>query len=395
MRALEFLQLTGFFMSRILLRFIGLAALLVVLFLAYRQFVTPAGVPAEDAQIASAGDAQVAAPTVDANSQVADAIVDAVSQAGAIDAAKPSSSSQVSVPDPQNYVTDQTETLSSAELVALEAALVNFQTQKNMQIRVLIVFSTQPEDIADYTRRVADRWKMLREGAVDDVLIVVAKDDRRLRLATAQRTERAIPDALAQRIIDEQMAPAFKQGQYAQGLQAGVTAVMELLQGGALPQSPKPEQNMTDWVKSLDLQKSLKLIGEFLFIVPFGFIWVGLPIRLLMYERGWAHGRRAWTITLVIVLIYVPAMLYVWPPLAFLMFAGLPAVIVGFLVKAVWQSIRSPAADIGLVVQRSSGQDTDDQDSSGFSSSSNSSSRSSSTSSSSSSRSSGGASGSW
>lgn len=142
---------------------------------------------------------------------------------------------QQSVPPLNARVTDQTATLSSAQREALEAKLAAFERDAGPQIAVLIVASTAPEDIVDYTQRVADQWKIGRADVGDGLLIVVAKNDRKLRIATAKALEGAVPDLAARQIIERQIAPAFKQGDYAGGLNAGVDALMARLRGEGLP----------------------------------------------------------------------------------------------------------------------------------------------------------------
>lgn len=142
---------------------------------------------------------------------------------------------QQAVPPLNARVTDQTATLSSAQREALENKLAAFEREAGPQIAVLMVASTAPEDIVDYTQRVADQWKIGRRDVGDGLLIVVAKSDRKLRIATAKALEGAVPDLAARQIIERQITPAFKQGDYAGGLNAGVDALMARLRGENLP----------------------------------------------------------------------------------------------------------------------------------------------------------------
>jgi uncharacterized protein len=119
-------------------------------------------------------------------------------------------------------VMDSTGTLDAPSVQALDAKLVAFERERGSQIVVLLIPSTLPEDIDSYTQRVGDAWKIGRKGVGDGLLIVVAKNDRRVRIATAKTLEGAIPDLAARQIIDEAITPAFKRGDFAGGLNAGV-----------------------------------------------------------------------------------------------------------------------------------------------------------------------------
>lgn len=132
-------------------------------------------------------------------------------------------------------VVDQVGALSAEQRAALEAKLADFEAQAGPQIVVLLVASTQPEDIADYAHRVADHWKIGRREVGDGLLLVVARDDRRLRIEVAKALEGAVPDLAARQIIERTITPAFRQGDYAGGLQAGVDALIARIRGEALP----------------------------------------------------------------------------------------------------------------------------------------------------------------
>lgn len=142
---------------------------------------------------------------------------------------------QVAVPNLTRRVTDLTATLTAAQTAALENKLATFEAARGSQIAVLIVPTTQPEDIAQFGIRVADRWKIGREKADDGVILIVAKDDRTLRIEVGYGLEGAIPDAIARRVIDEVIVPRFRDGDYAGGVDAGVTQLMKLIEGEALP----------------------------------------------------------------------------------------------------------------------------------------------------------------
>ena len=139
------------------------------------------------------------------------------------------------VPALSARVIDQTGTLTPAQTQALSAQLEAIETSRGAQVVVLIVPTSQPEDIAAYGQRVADTWKVGRRDVGDGIVIVVAKNDRRINIEVAKTLEGAIPDVLAGRIINEKIKPAFKANDYAGGLTAAVDQLGKLIAGEALP----------------------------------------------------------------------------------------------------------------------------------------------------------------
>jgi len=133
-------------------------------------------------------------------------------------------------------VMDATGTLSSAQRDALEAKLAAFEAQAGPQIVVLMVATTQPEDIAAFTQRVGETWKIGRKDVGDGLLLVVAKNDRRLWIAPAKALEGAVPDLAARQIVRDVITPAFKTGDYARGLDKGTDALMARIRGEGLPE---------------------------------------------------------------------------------------------------------------------------------------------------------------
>ncbi len=143
------------------------------------------------------------------------------------------------VPALAGRVVDQTGTLTAAQAQTLVDKLAAVETRRGAQIVVLIVPTTQPEDIATYSQRVADAWKVGRRDVGDGVVIVVAKNDRRINIEVAKALEGAIPDVLAGRIINDPMKPAFRSGDYAGGLGAAVDRLDAAIAGENLP-APTP-----------------------------------------------------------------------------------------------------------------------------------------------------------
>jgi uncharacterized protein len=143
------------------------------------------------------------------------------------------------IPPLTSPVTDLTQTLSNQEQLALASKLSAFAKEKGSQIAVLIVPTTQPEDISQYSIRVAEAWKIGREKQDDGVIIVVAKDDRKMRVEVGYGLEGAIPDLVAKRIITEIMSPHFKQGDFYGGLNAASDTLEHLILGENLPAPTK------------------------------------------------------------------------------------------------------------------------------------------------------------
>ena len=143
---------------------------------------------------------------------------------------------EVEVPPLQARVTDLTGTLTDQQKAYLESMLADFEKQKGSQVVVLIVPTTQPETIEEYGIRVADEWKIGREGVDDGVILLVAKDDRRVRIEVGYGLEGAIPDAYAKRIIENIIIPKFRQGRFYEGISDGLGAIMSLIEGEELPE---------------------------------------------------------------------------------------------------------------------------------------------------------------
>lgn len=157
---------------------------------------------------------------------------------------------EVAVPPLAARVTDLTGTLSPSQRGALEQELRAFETRKGSQIAVLIVPTTQPEVIEQYALRVAEAWKLGRKGVDDGVLLLIAKDDRALRIEVGYGLEGAIPDAVANRVIDEIIVPFFKQGDFYGGIQAGISRLIRLVDGEPLP---PPQARDRSWSGIADL----------------------------------------------------------------------------------------------------------------------------------------------
>ena len=139
-------------------------------------------------------------------------------------------------------VMDQAGLLQPAQRQALEDKLATFEAQAGPQIVVLTVANTGIEDIADYAQRAGDAWKIGRRGVGDGLLLVVSRDDRKLRIEVAKALEGAVPDLAARQIIANSIGPAFKRGDYAAGLDAGVDALIARIKGENLPTPTRQPQ---------------------------------------------------------------------------------------------------------------------------------------------------------
>ncbi len=151
-------------------------------------------------------------------------------------------------------VLDQTGTLNPSQLQTLEQQLAAIEQSSGSQVVVLMVPTTAPEDIASYANRVANAWKIGRREIGDGVLVLVAKDDRKMRVEVAKSLEGAIPDIAAARIIDTAMKPRFREGDFAGGLQAAVSQLSARIAGEALPEPQAPARasgasDSIDWTE--------------------------------------------------------------------------------------------------------------------------------------------------
>lgn len=170
----------------------------------------------------------------------------------------------LAVPPLTARVMDQTGTLDNAQRQQLEDKLAAFESSQGTQIVVLLVPTTQPEDVAAYANRVFNAWKPGRKGIGDGLLLVVAKQDRKIRIEVGRTLEGAIPDLAAKRVIDEVMTPAFRQGDFAGGLDQAADRLMALIRGEGLPAPAGPPSSAgeVDWMNlALLLFIALPVIG--------------------------------------------------------------------------------------------------------------------------------------
>jgi uncharacterized protein len=200
---------------------------------------------------------------------------------------------QQAVPELSAHVIDTTRTLNPQDLARLETKLTDFEVQRGAQIVVLMVPTTLPEDIASYANRVANTWKIGRKEVGDGLLLIVALNDRQVRIEVSKTLEGALPDLAAKRIIDEAITPRFKQADYAGGLDAGTSRLQSLISGENLP-SPSARTS----ARALDVDWGHLMLALFLVIPMMGTLarrLLGRPLGLLL--TGAAVGTVAFFIT--------------------------------------------------------------------------------------------------
>lgn len=178
----------------------------------------------------------------------------------------------VPVPPLQARVTDLTGTLEPDQKAALEAKLAAFEQTKGSQVFVLLVPTTQPEDIEQYAIRVADQWKAGRKKVDDGVILIVALNDRKLRIEVGYGLEGALPDATANRIIQQDITPAFRRNDVYGGISTGVDRILRVIEGEPLPEPEvnAPAQGVPGLLHLLPFLLIFALVGSSIFRSMFG-----------------------------------------------------------------------------------------------------------------------------
>ncbi|MGV3628065.1 MAG: TPM domain-containing protein [Betaproteobacteria bacterium] len=155
-------------------------------------------------------------------------------------------SAEVAVPPLKARVTDLTGTLSAERIAELDRQLAAFEAKKGAQIAVLMVPTVQPETVEQYAVRAFEQWKLGRKGVDDGVLLVIAKSDRKLRIEVGYGLEGALTDATSKRIISDDIVPQFKRGDFTAGVVAGVSRIMAVIDGEALPPVAASQKGRAD-----------------------------------------------------------------------------------------------------------------------------------------------------
>lgn len=180
--------------------------------------------------------------------------------------ALPARAAEAAIPALTARVTDTTHTLDQATQDQLTKTLAALEQRKGAQIAVLMIPTTGSESIEQYAVRAFEQWKLGRKNVDDGILFLVAKNDRKLRIEVGYGLEGAVPDLLAGRIIREQVAPRFKQGDFAGGVTAGVNSLVKLVDGEDLP--PPPKQAAPD---------SSSVEGPGVMLLPLAFFSLVMP----------------------------------------------------------------------------------------------------------------------
>jgi uncharacterized protein len=213
--------------------------------------------------------------------------------------------------------------LSGAAVARIEAKLTALETKKGSQLAVLIVPTTQPEEIEQFGIRVADAWKLGRKGVDDGAILIVAKNDRRVRIEVGSGLEGAIPDAIANRIITETVTPHFKLGDFDGGVEAGVDQLIAVVNGEQLPEPDRKWEHSGNLTHLLPLLLVVVFVASGVLRALFGrlfgsiatgglaggiawllshFVPIGLGAGVLAFlfalllgsTRGWSTGTGGW-----------------------------------------------------------------------------------------------------
>jgi len=198
------------------------------------------------------------------------------------------------VPALEARVTDRTGTLTPGQQAELEQKLAAFEQRKGAQVALLIVPTTQPEAIEQYSIRVVDAWKLGRKQSDDGVLLLVALQDRALRIEVGYGLEGVLPDAISSRIINDTIKPLFRQGDIYGGVTAGLQQIMQVVDGEPLP---PPDRS---WKRPAD-----RLSGV-LPVLIFGALVIGTVLRALLgrtlgaLATGGATGALVWVFSQVL-----------------------------------------------------------------------------------------------
>jgi uncharacterized protein len=232
-----------------------------------------------------------------------------------------SARAQVAVPPASARVTDLTGTLSGQAVNRLESKLADFEESKGSQIVVLIVPTTEPEDIEQYGIRVFDAWKLGRKGVDDGAILLVAKNDHRVRIEVGRGLEGALTDVTVGHIIADTITPHFKLGDYDGGIEAGIDQTLAVVSGEPLPEPDKKWESRGGLSNALPLLLLVAVVASGILRSVFG--------RLLgSLLTGGVVGGTAWVLSHVLLV-------------------GVGAGVVGCLFATLWGSSRGWSAGGG------------------------------------------------
>jgi uncharacterized protein len=150
------------------------------------------------------------------------------------------------VPPLRARVNDLAGLLSQEQASRLEDQLAQFEQETNHQVAVLTIPTLDGEDIEDFSIRVAENWKMGHKGNDNGVILLIARDDRKLRIEVGYGLEGVLPDAIANRIIREVIVPRFRDQDFPGGIESGLSAIIQTIRGERIsvaPPNPKESTN--------------------------------------------------------------------------------------------------------------------------------------------------------
>lgn len=219
---------------------------------------------------------------------------------------------------PQSPVVDYTNTLSADETAELESIAYALRDDTGAQLQVVLVQSTLPQDIESYSLALFEHWQLGRKGVDDGLLLLVAKDDRRVRVEVGYGLEGVVPDVVAARVIEAYITPYFKRGKYFEGIEAGMTALSAAARQEALP--PPAEQGVTQ-ADDVPSWSNLDWAVGFSMVFAFAMGWLGQRIR-----KGWILFGLSAALVPVLIGLFV-----VKPPLfaLFFLMVAIPLALVG------------------------------------------------------------------
>jgi uncharacterized protein len=202
------------------------------------------------------------------------------------------------VPALTGRVVDEAGMLDAGQRQRLASVLADYEAKTGSQIAVLLVKSTEPEAIEQYSIRVTDAWKLGRKGVDDGVLLMVARDNppslRRLRIEAGRGVQGVLTDAQSKRILQDVIAPYFRDNHYYEGLVAGVGAIATLLNQEKFPAPAQRGQPVQQQASPLAALAPLFIAGAFIFVIVSAFRRRGgrylSPGNPNMPHSGWGSG---------------------------------------------------------------------------------------------------------
>jgi uncharacterized protein len=216
---------------------------------------------------------------------------------------------QVAVPPLKARVTDLTQTLSDTERQTLETKLAHFEKRKGSQIAVLIVPTVAPETIEEFSIRLAEDWKIGRQGIGDGVILVIAKNDRKMRFEIGRGLEGAIPDLAAKRIVRDIVSPHFKQQNFYLGIDAGLDWAIRLIDGESLPAAAAKPNAAAELENAWPLALVIAVVIGSILRSMFGrFVGAGMAGGLATFAF-WFFAQVLWLAAVVGVVVFVLSLL--------------------------------------------------------------------------------------